>query len=796
MAISREELLRRVNSDSELRSGIEEFLPLSFFLRDCILKPGFSYPDDLGKFVSLTPEGEEARKLLSEIDSSLSEGNVHAILFAVFAHNDLFIDFPNSSSEGIMGVISKEVRESRIRYPYTYHRELIDRYFSLFGASLIRSLDAKQTQSLLEGSPQGVFQIGQYCSGPFGLIKSEYSRFIPIQIEAEIAQCEKLSCRIMHKVQWRTSETAAGDAFGNLVQRLRNVWGTSPPWTAVFADFLFPDSSFYSAISSDGLLQLLSNSLSDGELKELFRGCLNDPSTGFRLTVNSVIVGASKKSGDLILDDLNRAQMLQLFLQMSDEDLCRKLDDVIMSGLITIHPTEVRFPRFNSRVKGSFIKTAPQISHLGVRFAHSENAVLLLMNYLKLAVDPLTLDWELMSVEGNSLDEKLEKCINETEVRDVLERFALRSKESFESITNYLKYGSFSSPKTLGERQALVDKLLWKFGFEVTQSNDSSGILRHRLNELDLVLKKSTENIDELRSTAVNLFVSLETFLDESISFVSFSLINDHFIGAKNGRFGYSISSGREIVHKFLNGGTRSSGSEIKLSDNGHNNLFGLIHSFRELGLFVQECLGNEVFEKQMRRPLNEFPRWARNNSPLFFPFEHSVFFYDLDPIKLHEVLDVLSRVTQTLIGAKVDAVRNRVPHGNREFPSRDELSLVHTACDEVLFLLEKYGCSANVFALGESFIDQHGRVTRWYVDQFGSRVRLRPNSELRATGMPLQPNLLMFHGVNIKGTAECPRFIARFESPFDAMWRNIPRGIEREIDKSDFRSIEPEVLN
>jgi hypothetical protein len=112
------------------------------------------------------------------------------------------------------------------------------------------------------------------------------------------------------------------------------------------------------------------------------------------------------------------------------------------------------------------------------------------------------------------------------------------------------------------------------------------------------------------------------------------------------------------------------------------------------------------------------------------------------------------------------------------------------------LFLLEKYGCSANVFALGESFIDQHGRVTRWYVDQFGSRVRLRPNSELRATGMPLQPNLLMFHGVNIKGTAECPRFIARFESPFDAMWRNIPRGIEREIDKSDFRSIEPEVLN
>jgi hypothetical protein len=797
MAISKEELLRRVNSDLELRTGIEEFLPLSIFLRHCILDSDYSYPDDLSESLTLTAEGFKAKELLYTIDPGLSLGDIYAILFAVFSHEDVFIDFSHSSSDGLARTISREILENRIRYPFTYHRQLLDRYFYLFGNQYIHNLNSNETQLLLKGTSQGVFQIGKFCVGPYGLLRSGHSRFIPIQNEARIAQCDKPSCQFMHSVKWTTSDTKAGEAFGKLDQRIKLEWSNSAPWNAIIRDFLFPDEKFYKQITSDGLLQLISNSLADDELKELFRNCLNDPATELRPALNRVVPGASNSSAEVILGKLDRPEILQLLLLISDEEICRIIDVVVLSGQIKFEQTEVRFPKFATRPIATFLNNSPQISQLGVRFADSDNAMLFLMNYIKSSMDSVALEWELMSVEGISTDEKLDRLINESEVRDLIERFVFRSKDSFESVLNYLSYGSFDFPKTRLERELLIDKFMWKFGFQIAQSNDSSEVLRQRLTELEESVKERPGDVDELRATSLHVFVALETFLDETISFVTYCLMGDHILGVQNGRFGYSITSGREFVHRYLNDRTRSAGTAIKLTSDGKTTLFGLLHSFRELSFFIQECLENETFEEQTRRPLDEFPSWATEKSSLLFPFDHSVFFYDLEESKLREVLDVLSRVTQILVGAKVDAVRNRVPHGNREFPNVDELSLVLTACDEVLSLLESYGCTANRFVLTESITDRHGRVTRWYESRQGRRVRLRPNSELRSSGIPVNSsNLLMFHGVTIKGTAECPRFIARFESPFDEMWRNVPRAVEREIDVSDFSAVQSEMLN
>ena len=57
MPFTNEQLKDRLVQDEEFREGLQEFIPLSSFLRDCILKSGYRYPDQISENLVFTDEG-------------------------------------------------------------------------------------------------------------------------------------------------------------------------------------------------------------------------------------------------------------------------------------------------------------------------------------------------------------------------------------------------------------------------------------------------------------------------------------------------------------------------------------------------------------------------------------------------------------------------------------------------------------------------------------------------------------------------------------------------------------------
>jgi hypothetical protein len=286
LPMDKNSLQNRVDTDIELRNGIVDFYPLSIFLRNCILAPDFHYPDDLSRCVSFTQEGLRALEELKTQFPNLSDGDAYAVVIAVFSHQELFLDFGNSSSDLLQKIISTEVEDLRIRYAFVRNRDLIDRYFELFGFNLMRTLNSKDTQHLLENTPQGVSQLGHYCTGPFGILRTDHLRIVPIQLEGNIAQCDRKNCHSLHPVSFTTSQTDAGSAYAYLVERINATWPMSSHWTSLCSKLMIPNQLLFRPLSSIRLLELLANSLSLVELRKLLKVCVDDSSTGSGKSVN------------------------------------------------------------------------------------------------------------------------------------------------------------------------------------------------------------------------------------------------------------------------------------------------------------------------------------------------------------------------------------------------------------------------------------------------------------------------------------------------------------------------------
>src|SRR4051812_49391548 len=84
----------------------------------------------------------------------------------------------------------------------------------------------------------------------------------------------------------------------------------------------------------------------------------------------------------------------------------------------------------------------------------------------------------------------------------------------------------------------LTARLLWKFGFTPPRYEEVYERCRRRLDQFnDALLAKSviaTEgDREDLRSAGVNLFVSLEEVLEQTIAYNVWMLASDHFLDTR-----------------------------------------------------------------------------------------------------------------------------------------------------------------------------------------------------------------------------------------------------------------------
>lgn len=771
-----EELLR---ANPALRALIRDALPLVYFCRDSILPNGYTFPPQFAESVVLTAEGSAVEQLLYQRFPGTKAADGRAALFALLFWHGLLVDLDKTDLDPLVESVSRAVASKEIVYPLLYGTDLYDRYFELFGAKRVVS-SQETTQRLLDGQAQGVFQVGAIVSGPLGLIRSEAERFLPPTNFAPIAHCRDPGCNSIHPIGLVTGTTPAGTAFRGIQEVLVSELGPPSAWYEPQIDILIPDQVHFEDIHVGGLVDLLGNGLGDSEIRQLTSHVLTENHGGTRELLKSRIGKKAERPAGEIVVDLDRAGCLQLLLLATDDLLVESVEQLVDADEIVIPATEIRSSPWSNGPNG-FWSSKAELSALGVRSAspYRDLPVLRLKRLLRRLYSTEDLAWRLVELPGEDVEQKLERLISDTDPLDIVNRYLLDSQELFTRSVDFLQYGRFPQPTSSEDRESVSKRIVWKLGFDVHQFPTLPGTFRRRLQAFKEIVNAgpidSEEREEQVRSVGVNLFVSLEDILDESLGFATWALLADHYGRPRRSRFVYRRSEARQVMADVL-GGFECAGSEpLEMAATGRNNLHGLIFGFRALSEISASVLADGESETY-RRPADQCPRWSFHSEVLMFPFVHTVPLLDLDVNAARLLVDELEKVAKVLISGEVKDVRNRVPHAGGEFPAQQRLNLAISAMDEAVSVMESLGAVPLVFRRREVTRDTFGRRVTVLEDYLGRQVVLR-SDELARCDLPGQhEQQVVFRAAAIAGTPDHLRFRVAEDSDFSDMWRHFPR--------------------
>jgi hypothetical protein len=410
--------------------------------------------------------------------------------------------------------------------------------------------------------------------------------------------------------------------------------------------------------------------------------------------------------------------------------------------------------------------------------------------------DTRDLDWSLRHVEGLELEERLGKFIESEEPRKIATDLLLASPGRLERALDLLSPGYFDDVRSPDREDRLLDKILWKLGFDVHGYQDYLPRFHERLTKFqesvdpsDAIAPETAR--DEIRGAGNNLFVSLEEVLDSAISFITWGLLFDHVAERRSG-FDFNLADAREFTSDRLNAELAEETKRVPLDPSGKNTLDPLAAGFATLAELLE---GLQDEEEALRRPTSDLPSWARYSTYEVFPFAHTVPWLDLTTESRNVIVDAVRSVPQVLSRNDVTRVRNQVAHRRDDFPTGNEVHRVTTALRELVNHLEDTGVLPNVYIREQRRTDLYGRALVTMRDYSGRTVQIAWPSEIGRTGVPslAGPQTIITCSV-ISGTAEPLRFRIEEDSEYRRMWAKWPSELHRpEGDGAGERSQPPD---
>jgi hypothetical protein len=600
---------------------ITDLLAASRFAGDSILGPAYHFPDELALAIDLTETGESLASELQGKFPKMTEGDISAVLLARFAANDdLLIRTESTSVERVFAILSKEIAERRINYPLVFGRALHDQFIANFGATPIEELTPEQTQRLASLAPQGVFQVEEWVSGPFGLIKSSESRYLPPQNCGPVIRCAQVGCNALHHILMRSSETDSRSGF--LYMAAKHL--ISVDLTRKITDILIPDDDYYRVNHPGGLPWLIGNGFTDDELTRLAEDALTNNTGGLRQRVNILLGGSTaKRAPAVIVKTLSHAALIQLLLLLDDVCLVESIESAIDQRLINLSPTEVRRSFENRHLNGGMFKVDAEASKLGVRFIPKKNLTEPRMLALIRAVfsgHETALSWQLRNEPGADSSYKLEKCLEEQDPRGLLTKVLFSTQEALERTFAAIKYGRFNLPNTSDEEHALVEKIMWKLGSPLPTPKPSHAAIEQLtaqvLTTIATDYPDDESRITAIRNVGMSMFVELEDLLRASSNFACRALLNDHYEMHSFDRFRYYESRARSFSSKVFGDEAAERGAAFPYDLTSGNALSVLISSFRVLAEVCESRLANSVDYRRSDWQVPAFSNHARRAAP------------------------------------------------------------------------------------------------------------------------------------------------------------------------------------
>lgn len=774
--------------DKELQRNLLELLDLRLFLAECVITSNYKVPDDLSGKILLTPYGDDFLRALKKHNVPTKEARLLA--FLEFSHLDLLIDPEHTAADSLADAISDEISSQRIHLPFVFSPALYDRASMLFPHEKTH-LSVRDTERLLDGMPQGVFQVGHWVSGPLGLLRSDCVRVLPPRRAIPLMHCHDISCAVVHRVSLSTDPTAEINEKRYLASKYLDSQSDDP---SEFDEFFFELSRDVKHNHDDfhtGVLPImLGECLGDDELKGLLARVVELGQSAIR--EKFALYGLL---GDVTswLAGKDRATVLQLVLLVEDSHLTRALDDLVFSQGLYMPAGEIRTPVLHRGAASGAHHVRCRLSSFGLQVAPDSGAAPL---RLRRVVDRLyaggspaakeggqleqafdrnqELDWQLRGVSGVNVTARLEEYLRTEEPDRALERLALVSRSNISEVAHHLGLERIDGI-TDGD---LINRILWKLGFEVDSHHeyrDRFWTLHDRMSQGARAASVSTiVDQEAMRGLSANYFVALEELLFDSLMFATWVLLTDHPRQRKPFRYTPetdALSSGEELTR------FSESISPIGRTPNTYGEkvtLYALCQGFGDL----EKLLRVRVEEgAQHARPEDEFPSFAGHTDLMKFPFLHKVLFLDLTPTSQAGVLSTLHKITTILSRGTVWDVRNEQLHFRRASSDLDRLISSLEAIEEAVRVLEDSGFARSLFYPDRTESDRWGRRTIYFSNRQGKEFAVGRPSQYSALNLPrLSEPQYLIGCAQFAEPNEIVRISLGFDSPFSRMWASVPQ--------------------
>lgn len=723
--LSKAELLEKY-PDKDWREKLIELTMLVRILEGCIIRRSYRPSDRLNDAIVLSESGMRIRTMLTTKEKvNAKEANVLTLL--KLFHVEPLIDVEKIDLTALASAISEEVCAGKLTFPFVFGRELYHRAADLFPDEKT-FLGHEDTLKLLESMPQGVFQAGKFLIGPWGIQKLDYERRLYPTTSVPLQHCSDVGCHAVHRVSLYTSREAEVNSARAALSKVLNQIGREPSaWNSYLAEITKDRRNPYDVESPTGVSLLLGDAFSDAELRLISAHSRDIQGADFVRACTAF--GLSPRIDEWI-DELNRAQLLQLLLMMKDDVLGIIVDSAIRNLIISIPGDEIRRPRIHRTFRTGAWRLRPQASRLGVRMIGSDTDLPLLqlsamarsLFNLEAKGESDELEWTLRSIPGDSTSGKLEEFLRTSSPSEIIERLIMSRRVHATNVCS-----RFGIPADLSDEE-IRDAILWKLGFPLPLSDDLRDEYWRLHQLLEGLAKTSTMDVSSsaegLRAASTDYFVCLEKFLMDSLVFATWALLSDHYMDTDP--FVFYQKKARAFTIWKLNSTSAETTDPHRLVEEP------VLSSIVEGYIRLSKLLAGLQHEPSLHlRSEADFPKFFDKTELQKFPFRHFMPFLDLTSDSQARLIRSLHQVGSELKDSGIMTARNGLLHAKSRVPTTGEVEEALRKARAALDVLESVGCVRGKYSVAMTLVNAWGGATTTMQAKGGRSVfrRLRPMS-------------------------------------------------------------------
>lgn len=255
-------------SNAEWRTRFLDAARLGELLTGSILRDKYKVPDEIVGVVHLTDFGNKVlQKLVTKNDVPAKEARL--LCFLRLVHLEPLVDVERTDLDELRRIIDKQIRDRDLLYPFVFGRELYDRAAELYEDTR-DTLSHAETLRLLEELPIGVFQVENYVTGPYGLLRSPERRWFGPVTTVPMFHCSELTCSSIHPARLSSDYSAPINQHQQVMDRVLESFGQDESeWGEFMQDVAGTEGFRFDDRSLEPLFLALGDLLADDELRGL-----------------------------------------------------------------------------------------------------------------------------------------------------------------------------------------------------------------------------------------------------------------------------------------------------------------------------------------------------------------------------------------------------------------------------------------------------------------------------------------------------------------------------------------------